>query len=98
MRHHQRLRGGSYKPVDRTTLVTFLFLLLVVHAVLAGLMWTNVVQFADSQTQFAISLVLSLAGTLVLLYLLFIVTSVESSDTARYLAELLETLQQKLQS
>ena len=90
-----KLSGGSYKPIDRTTLLTFLFLLLVIHAILAILMVTNVIQFADSQTQFAVTIVLSLAGFLVLLYILFIVTAVDDGQTSKYLAELLDKINQQ---
>jgi len=85
-----RLRGGMTPQIDRTTLLTLLFLLLVVHAILAILMWTDQIQFASYDAHLGVSITITIAGSLILLYLIFILTSnSDKSDTSEYLLNLI---------
>ena len=92
VRPFTKLRGGISKAgVDRTSLITFLIIILLVHIALASLMWGDIIQFSSNDSKLATAITISVAGTIVLVYLLYIVTESESTSELKDLVAWLFT-------
>jgi len=70
-----KLRGGLVKSVPGSQILTLLFALVVVHLVLAALMWSNVIQFAANDTKIIVSTTLTVAGVILVVYMLYLATA-----------------------
>ena len=68
------LRGGLKKTVSGEQVLSVLTLLIIVHLVLAALMWSNTIQFATSDAKYAAAITISVAGTFLVIYALYIAT------------------------
>jgi hypothetical protein len=68
------LKGGIKKSVSGEQVLGILTLLIIVHLVLAALMWSNTIQFATSDAKYAAAITISVAGTFLVIYALYIAT------------------------
>ena len=73
-RNASMLRGGLKKTVSGEQVLSVLTLLIIVHLVLAALMWSNTIQFATSDAKYAAAITISVAGTFLVIYALYIAT------------------------
>jgi len=71
----QNLQGGMVQSVPAVQVLAIVIGLLILHAILAGLMWGNVITFATNDNKVATATVITVAAALLFIYMLFLVTS-----------------------
>ena len=66
------LTGGMVSNVPTTQVITIVVILILVHVVLASLIWSNVIQFATNDAKIIVGTILSVAAVLLIVYLVFL--------------------------
>jgi hypothetical protein len=69
------LRGGMMHTLPTSQVISFVLLLLVVHVVLASLMWTNTVTFASTEERNLVASAITIVAFFLVVYLLYVSTS-----------------------
>ena len=69
------LKGGMLHAVPSSQVMTFILILLVVHVILASLMWTNVITFASTEERNLVASALTIVSFFLIVYLLYVSTS-----------------------
>jgi hypothetical protein len=69
------LQGGMVQTVPAVQVLAIVIGLLILHSVLAGLMWGNVITFSSNDNKVATATVITIAAALLFIYMLFLVTS-----------------------
>lgn len=67
---HYGLSGGLAKTVDGVQVVSVVIILMLLTAVLAGLMWTDVIQFASNDAKVITATILTVAFALLFIYMM----------------------------
>ena len=71
--------SGGMHAVPTSQVMSFVILLLVVHVVLASLMWTNVITFASIEERNLVASALTVVSFFLIVYLIYVSTSQDSS-------------------
>ena len=70
----QMLKGGLKSYISGQQVLTVLTALILVHLILAALMWSDTIQFATTDAKYAAAITISVAGTFLIIYALYIAT------------------------
>jgi hypothetical protein len=74
---HRGLKGGSIRSVPGNQVLLFVTVIVLVTAVLAALIWSDVVQFASSDARVIVGVTLTFTAITMVLYALFLATRTE---------------------
>ena len=71
----RKLAGGMMRALPTAQVMSFVLLLLVVHVILAGLMWSNIITFASTDERNLVASALTIVSFFLIVYLLYVSTS-----------------------
>lgn len=71
------LKGGMLRTLPTSQVMSFVMLLLVVHVLLASLMWANVITFASTDERNLVASALTIVSFFLIVYLLYVSTASE---------------------
>jgi len=69
------LSGGIVKSVGGTQVVSYVFLLILAHIILASLMWGNVIQFAANDAKILTATALTVIAFVLMIYMVYLITA-----------------------
>jgi uncharacterized membrane protein len=67
-----KLKGGVASSISGYQVFSIVVILLIAHIVLSILMWSNVIQFANTDSKLATAIPLTVIGVLLLFYMMAI--------------------------
>lgn len=74
---YRSLKGGAIRSVPGNQVILFVTVIVLVTAVLAALIWSDVVQFASSDARVIVGVTLTFTAITMVLYALFLATRTE---------------------